>query len=158
MATTTDMIVFRDESFEAGDLVAAATAAMALERESDLKNLVSVMGEHDKARFETLNLDQSPKAAWEQVERWIADARDAKEGAGMTTEKWNQVKNGNAYVSDGAVGCWASFPPGTSAKAVLDDYMSTADYSAATGTFTVCAEIEGNIATVVVGPGGEVRG
>ena len=71
----------------------------------------------------------------------------------MTT-KWNQVKVGNAHVSDGAEGFWAEFPAGTSAKTVLDDYMSTADYSGTTSHFLVTAEINGNLADVVVGPGG----
>jgi len=71
--------------------------------------------------------------------------------------KWNQIKDGNARVSDGAEGYWASFPAGTSARTVLDEYLSTADYSGATGTFTVRAEIDGDLASVVVGPGGEVR-
>lgn len=71
--------------------------------------------------------------------------------------KWNQVQDGNAHVSDGAEGFWAEFPAGTTAQAVLDDYMSTADYSGATGTFRVTAEIDGALASVRVGPGGEVR-
>jgi hypothetical protein len=70
---------------------------------------------------------------------------------------WNQTRHGNAHVSDGQEGFWASFPKGTSAQAVLDEYMSTADYTGATGTFTVEAEIEGRLASVRVGPGGEVR-
>jgi len=70
--------------------------------------------------------------------------------------RWNQVKDGNAHVSDGAEGFWATFPAGTSAQTVLDEYMSTADYSAATAKFSVTAEIEGNTASCTVGPGGEV--
>jgi hypothetical protein len=54
---------------------------------------------------------------------------------------WNQAGQGNAYVSDGAERYWAEFPAGTSAQAVLDDYMSTADYSWATEAFFVTAEI-----------------
>ena len=34
--------------------------------------------------------------------------------------KWNQTKDGNAHVTDGAEGYWATFPVGTSAKEVLD--------------------------------------
>ncbi len=71
--------------------------------------------------------------------------------------KWNEVPSGNAHVSDGAMGFWATFPSGTSAQAVLNEYMSTADYSSATGTFTVSAEIEGRVASVKVGAGGEVQ-
>ena len=70
--------------------------------------------------------------------------------------RWNQVQRGNAHVTDGAEGFWADFPPGTSAQAVLDAYLATADYSAATGSFTVTAEIDGNVASVRVGPGGVV--
>lgn len=72
--------------------------------------------------------------------------------------KWNQQQQGNAHVSDGQEGYWATFPRGTSAQRVLDVYMATADYSGATGTFTVTAEIEGRMASVRVGPGGEVVG
>ncbi|MGA7122344.1 MAG: hypothetical protein WBY94_19735 [Polyangiaceae bacterium] len=64
--------------------------------------------------------------------------------------KWNETQDGNAHVSDGAVGFWANFPPGTSAKAVLDEYMSTADYDGATAEFVVTAEIDGQIATTTV--------
>ena len=67
---------------------------------------------------------------------------------------WNQVQQGNAHVSDGQEGFWSEFPAGTSAQAVLDEYMSTADYTGATGTFTVTARISGNLASVDVGPGG----
>lgn len=70
--------------------------------------------------------------------------------------KWNQVQQGNAWVTDGAEGFWAEFPAGTSAKVVLVDYMSTADYSGATGAFTVRAEIDEDVASLRVGPGGEV--
>jgi len=70
---------------------------------------------------------------------------------------WNQTQQGNAWVSDGAEGYWAEFPAGTSARQVLDAYMATADYSGATATFTVRAEIDGQVATVRVGPGGEVQ-
>jgi hypothetical protein len=66
----------------------------------------------------------------------------------MTT--WNQVQNGNAHVSDGVMGFWASFLPGTTAQEVLDNYMSTADYSAATCDFTVTATIEGDVARTIV--------
>ena len=72
--------------------------------------------------------------------------------------EWNQQQEGNAHVSDGQEGYWATFPQGTSAKKVLDVYMSTADYSAGTGTFTVTAKIGGDVASVRVGPGGEVVG
>ena len=68
--------------------------------------------------------------------------------------KWNQNKDGNAWVSDGAEGYWAHFPPGTSAKEVLDVFMETADYSNSTITFTVRAEIDGDVAEVRVEPGG----
>ena len=71
--------------------------------------------------------------------------------------KWNQNKDGNAWVSDGAEGYWAHFPPGTSAKEVLDVFMETADYSNSTITFTVRAEIDGDVAEVRVEPGGRVR-
>lgn len=70
--------------------------------------------------------------------------------------EWNQVRRGNAWVTDGAEGFWAQFPAGTSAQEVLDEYLATADYSGATSTFTVRAEIAGNVASVRVGPGGEV--
>jgi len=70
---------------------------------------------------------------------------------------WNQVRRGTAWVSDGAEGFWADFPAGTSAEDVLAEYLSTADYSGATGTFIVRAEIGGDVATVKVGPGGEVQ-
>lgn len=70
--------------------------------------------------------------------------------------RWNQTKQGNAHVSDGAEGFWATFPDGTSARQVLDEYMSTADYSGATGMFTVTAEINGELCSCRVGPGGEV--
>ena len=70
--------------------------------------------------------------------------------------KWNQQQQGNAWVTDGQEGFWATFPKGTSAKEVLDSYMDTADYSGATGTFTVRAEIDGDVASVRVGPGGEI--
>ncbi len=86
--------------------------------------------------------------------------------------KWNQEMQGNAHVSDGAEGYWAEFgappyeeglsdgaegywaefPEGTSAQAVLDDYMSTADYSGATKAFVVTAEIGGQVAQVRVQP------
>jgi len=68
----------------------------------------------------------------------------------MTT--WNQAMQGNAHVSDGAEGYWAEFPEGTSAQAVLDDYMSTADYSGATQAFDVVAEIGCRFASVRVQP------
>jgi hypothetical protein len=68
---------------------------------------------------------------------------------------WNQTQQGNAHVEDGAEGFWASFPEGTTAQAVLDEYMSTADYSGATGSFVVRAEIGGATASVRIGPGGE---
>jgi hypothetical protein len=71
--------------------------------------------------------------------------------------KWNQVQQGNAHVSDGQEGFWAQFPVGTSAEDVLADYLDGADYSAATGEFTVQAEIDGHTASCQVGPGGEVR-
>ncbi len=71
--------------------------------------------------------------------------------------QWYQTRRGNAHVSDGSMGFWATFPKGTTAKTVLDDYMSTADYTAATAAFTVEAEIDGHIASVRVGPGGAVR-
>lgn len=71
--------------------------------------------------------------------------------------KWNEAGRGNARVSDGCMGFWADFPVGTSARAVLYDYMSTADYSAAMVSFTVEAEIDGDVASVRVGPGGEVQ-
>jgi hypothetical protein len=70
--------------------------------------------------------------------------------------RWNQAQRGNAHVSDGAEGFWADFPPGTSAQKVLDTYMATADYSGATGPFVVRAEIDGDVASVRVGPGGVV--
>lgn len=70
---------------------------------------------------------------------------------------WNQHCYGNAWVNDGAVGFWATFAAGTTAQKVLDDYMSTADYSAATGLFQVCAVIDGDVAICTVGPGGEVQ-
>ena len=57
--------------------------------------------------------------------------------------KWNQTKDGNAHVTDGAEGYWATFPVGTSAKEVLDIFLDTADYTGATGKFTVEAEIGG---------------
>jgi len=69
---------------------------------------------------------------------------------------WNQNQDGNAWVNDGAEGYWAHFPAGTTAQDVLDDFMSTADYSAATGTFAVRAEISGTVASVIVGPGGTI--
>jgi len=72
--------------------------------------------------------------------------------------KWNQQQEGNAHVSDGQEGYWATFPRGTSAQRVLDTYMATADYSGATGTFTVTATIDGDMASVRVGPGGEIVG
>ena len=71
--------------------------------------------------------------------------------------RWNQTRDGNAHVSDGAEGFWSHFPAGTTAQAVLDEYMATADYSAATGTFAVWAEIDGDTASVRVGPGGDVQ-
>jgi hypothetical protein len=71
---------------------------------------------------------------------------------------WNQTQQGNAHVSDGAEGFWASFPRGTSAQSVLKAFLATADYSAATGTFTVTAEIEGRMASARMGPGGEIVG
>lgn len=75
-----------------------------------------------------------------------------------TTNKtiWNEIGEGNAHVGDGCVGSWATFPEGTTAQAVLDDYMSTADYDGATGEFTVTAEIDGQLASCRVGPGGEI--
>ena len=73
------------------------------------------------------------------------------------TNRWNEVCEGNAHVSDDCVGSWATFPAGTSAQEVLDEYMSTADYSGATGSFVVTATIDGDTASVRVGPGGEVQ-
>lgn len=68
--------------------------------------------------------------------------------------RWNQAAIGNAHVSDGQEGFWARFPRGTSAREVLDLYLDTADYSGATGHFTVRAEIGGQVASARVGPGG----
>jgi len=68
--------------------------------------------------------------------------------------KWNQQKIGNAWVTDGAEGFWAQFPRGTSAQTVLNVYLSTADYSGATGTFDVTAHINGDVASCRLGPGG----
>jgi hypothetical protein len=75
----------------------------------------------------------------------------------MSTPRWNQAQEGNAWVSDGQEGFWATFPEGTTAATVLTEYMSTADYSGATGTFCVRAEIDGDTASIQVGPGGEVQ-
>ena len=77
-------------------------------------------------------------------------------GATNMATKWNQTKDGNAHVTDGAEGYWATFPVGTSAKEVLDIFLDTADYTGATGKFTVEAEIGGQLASVQVGPGGDV--
>jgi hypothetical protein len=66
--------------------------------------------------------------------------------------KWNQVGDGNAHVSDGVMTFWATFPRGTSAKAVLEAYMSTADYSGSTKPFRVVAEIDGHMASTRVQP------
>jgi hypothetical protein len=71
--------------------------------------------------------------------------------------RWNEAGRGNAHVSDGCIGYWSEFQEGTTAQMVLDDFMSTADYSGATGTFVVEAEIDGQLASVCVGPGGEVQ-
>lgn len=71
--------------------------------------------------------------------------------------KWNEIGQGNAHVSDGCMGFWAEFPAGTSAREVLAEYMLTANYTGATGTFVVRAEIDGDLASVRVGPGGQVQ-
>jgi len=70
---------------------------------------------------------------------------------------WNQSGSGNAHVGDGQEGFWAKFPAGTSAQAVLDTYLSTADYTGSTKAFRVTAGIGGDLASVRVEPGGDVR-
>jgi hypothetical protein len=106
----------------------------------------------------------------------IQGKRDVEEiVAGLTSEEeeveegmreagkrvaWNQAVRGNVHVSDGAEGFWAQMRPDVTAQEALDEYMSTADYSAATGAFTVTAEVlsgkhEGDTKTLRVGPGGE---
>ena len=109
--------------------------------EADLlgRVLVEIQGKHD---VEDL------------VQGLIRDEEGEVEETRRHRVKWNQNKDGNAWVSDGAEGYWAHFPPGTSAKEVLDVFMETADYSNSTITFTVRAEIDGDVAEVRVEPGG----
>lgn len=70
--------------------------------------------------------------------------------------KWNQSQVGNAHVSDGCMGYWAEYPVGTAAIDVLNDFLSTADYSASTADFVVRAEIDGNVSSRTVRAGGYV--
>lgn len=76
----------------------------------------------------------------------------AKRSARVT---WEQVPGGNAHVADGCMGFWAEFPRGSTARQVLEEYMATADYTSATEEFEVTAEINGEICSCKVGPGGE---
>lgn len=71
----------------------------------------------------------------------------------MTT--WNQIREGNVHVTDGAEGYWATMPADVTAQAALDLYMSTADYDGATKAVTVTATVlsgkhEGQMATARV--------
>ncbi|HEU5276821.1 MAG TPA: hypothetical protein VFU97_24405 [Xanthobacteraceae bacterium] len=59
---------------------------------------------------------------------------------------WNQARKGNATVFDGSERFWKEFPAGTTAEAVLADYLNTADYDYATKDFVIEAEIDGQIA------------
>ena len=92
--------------------------------------------------------------------RSTCDSELAKEDDEMMTTSelvgWSEINGGqNAHVSDGCMGYWADFPSGTSAADVLEAYMATADYSGATADVTVTATIDGETASVVVGPDGE---
>lgn len=53
--------------------------------------------------------------------------------------KWNQAGKGNAHVSDGLEGFWTT--TNLDALAVLDAFLSTADYDNAATSFTVTATI-----------------
>ena len=70
------------------------------------------------------------------------------------TMEWNEIGEGNAHVSDGACGFWATFRRGTTARDVLEAYLATADYESATGQFRVVATIGEDTASAAVGPGG----
>ena len=68
--------------------------------------------------------------------------------------KWTEIGEGNAPVRDGVCGFWATFRRGTTARAVLEAYLATADYASATARFLVTATIDGDTASAAVGPGG----
>jgi hypothetical protein len=76
----------------------------------------------------------------------------------MTTKTiWNQSGTGNAHVHDGQEGYWATFQDGATAEEVLDEYLRTADYTAATDPYVfVTAAIGDSSATraVRIGPEG----
>lgn len=73
-----------------------------------------------------------------------------------TTIKWNQAGEGNVHVTDGGQGYWATVPSEWTVEQALDEYMSTADYSEATATFTVRAHMldgrQHNLAHITVSP------
>ncbi len=65
---------------------------------------------------------------------------------------WNQSGEGNVHVSDGQEGYWATMPEGTTAVQALAEFLRTADYSAATESFTVTAKIGDDVAEEIVNP------
>ena len=70
----------------------------------------------------------------------------------MAKRDWNQAGEGNVHVSDGREGYWATMPDGTTAQQALDDFMSSADYSAATKSFVVRATVGDDVAETTYEP------